>query len=168
MNIHSTSLMIAAATLTGCTMPHMTATQALPTNPGADTAYLAELKDGFDDLEIITAKEVAVELRGTGFAQVSGQPGKTVNERRLLAIRAARIEALRDLTEQVHGISLSSRTSLAETVVKNDRVEAIVEGEIRGAQTVRITPRDNDSFEVVMALSPDTVRYILRAAQGAQ
>ena len=34
---------------------------------------------------------------GHGYAQVPGQPGKTHNEKRLMAMRAARLDAMRDL-----------------------------------------------------------------------
>jgi hypothetical protein len=32
---------------------------------------------------------------------------------------------------------------------------------------LRITPKDGDSFEVVLTLSPDVVRYIMRAVGRA-
>jgi hypothetical protein len=106
-----------------------------------------------------------VQFTGLGLSQVSKQPGASTNEKRLMAIRAARMEALRDLTEQIHGIRINSETVLRDQVLRSDSVRALVEGEIRGARTLRITPKGSDSFEVVMALDPDTVAYILRAAR---
>ena len=106
-----------------------------------------------------------VQFTGLGLSQVSKQPGASTNEKRLMAIRAARMEALRDLTEQIHGIRINSETMLRDQVLRSDSVRGLVEGEIRGARTLRITPKGSDSFEVVMALDPDTVAYILRAAR---
>ena len=82
-----------------------------------------------------------------------------------MAIRAARLEAIRDLTEQIHGIRINSESTLHDQVLRSDTVRAVVAGEIRGARTLRITPKGEDSFEVVLALDPDTVRYILRAVR---
>ena len=167
----------AVLAVAGCSEDPATAVAALPAQADAATVALAETKDALDKLSPPTATVPATataasaasaptpvqEFQGTGFAQVSRQPGASLNAKRLMAIRAARLEALRDLTEQVHGIRLSSTSSLRDAVLTSDHLQALVEGEIRGARTVRITPKGGDSYEVVMALSPDTVRYILRA-----
>ena len=111
-----------------------------------------------------TQADTPTVITGLGYSQVSTQPGKTVNERRLLAIRAARLEAMRDLTEQVYGIHLTSETTVRDTVTRNDVIQGKVHGVLRGARTARITPKDNDTFEVVLELNPSTVAYIVRAA----
>ncbi|MHA7849735.1 LPP20 family lipoprotein [Roseovarius sp.] len=171
----------AVLAVAGCSEDPATAVAALPAQADAATVALAETKDALDKLSPPAAASVPAaataasapapvqEFQGTGFAQVSRQPGASLNAKRLMAIRAARLEALRDLTEQVHGIRLSSTSSLRDAVLTSNHLQALVEGEIRGARTVRITPKGGDSYEVVMALSPDTVRYILRATgkQGA-
>lgn len=46
-------------------------------------------------------------LTSVGFASVSVQPGKSLNQKRILAIKAARLDALAKLTEQIHGIQIS-------------------------------------------------------------
>ena len=55
-----------------------------------------------------------------GYASISSQPAKSINQRRLMAIRAARLEAMRNLTEQVHGIKVNSRTTIIDAIVQND------------------------------------------------
>ncbi|MEC8042693.1 MAG: hypothetical protein VX181_18695, partial [Pseudomonadota bacterium] len=57
-------------------------------------------------------------------------------------------------------------TTLRDNVIRSDNLRAVVDGEIRGAKTLRIVPKGNDSFQVILALDPDTVAYILRAARG--
>ena len=152
------------------------ATEALPLSATASTAQLAEVKDNLDAADRMNAPpppatgfaggaEVA-PLKGLGFAQIAGQPGKTHNEKRLMAIRAARMDALRDLTEQVHGIRLSASTTIRDAVVQDDSLTAMVDGTIRGARTVRVTPKGTDSYEVEMMLDRDTVAYIVRALKG--
>ena len=163
--------------LASCTSSQ-TATRALPPGAAPATRSLAKTKDALD---AISAKHITpaktdgqavtrdnLRLTGVGFAQVSGQPGGTLNERRLMAIRAARLEALRDLAEQVHGIRLSATSTVQKTVMQNDELRGIVEGEIRGARTQKIEPRDKDTYRVVMSLEPDTVRYILRTVRGGR
>lgn len=161
------SLLLTAALLplSAC-MTATRAVDALPTDASPRTEAVAQLKDDLTAVPMVAAApEPPLEFTGLGLAQVAGQPGGTLNERRLMAIRAARLEAMRDLTEQVHGLRLDAETTVSDQVVRSDRVRGIVSGEIRGARTVRITPKGNDSFEVVMALDPDTVRYIVQAVR---
>lgn len=102
--------------------------------------------------------------RGMGYGQVSGQPGKTLNERRLMAIRAAKLEAYRDLAEQVYGIRLASNSLLRDKVLRDDQIRAEVDGLIRGAETVKIEPRPDQTYMVVLELSPRVVADIKRLA----
>ena len=170
-----------ALLLAACGSQPDRAVDALPMDATGLTRQLAEVKDGLDAagaLDAAAPLPAAAPLApqqadsgqrpitGLGFAQIAGQPGKTLNEKRLMAIRAARMDALRDLTEQIHGIRLSASTSLRDAVVTDDRLAAMVEGTLRGARTVRVTPKGSDSYEIEMVIDPDTVAYILRALRG--
>lgn len=103
---------------------------------------------------------------GRGFAQVSGQPGATLGERRLLAVRAARLDAVRDLAEQVRGIRLDVETLVDDAVVRDDRLSASIDTTLRGARTVSIQPRGEDGYEVVMELDAASVALVLRMARA--
>jgi outer membrane protein FlgP len=164
--------------LTACTTPPVTrAVDALPQDPMAGTRMLAEVKDNLDALDRaqaqptttvpapapMTAGMATPHLTARGFAQVAGQPGQTLNEKRLLAIRAARLDALRDLTEQVHGIRISGDSLLRDAVLRNDTLAAQVQGTLRGARTVSVEPRGDDGYAVTMELDADTLAYIVRA-----
>lgn len=161
------ALALMALTLTACAPTHPSATDALPLDASPATRQLAQVKDMIDQLEPTvtapTAAAVAAPLLGRGFAQVAQQPGESVNQRRLLAMRAARLDALRDLTEQVHGIHLTSDSTLRDAVLRNDMLAARVEGTLRGARTLSIEPKGEDGYAVTMQLDADTVAYIVRA-----
>lgn len=155
----------------GCAAPPR-ATDALPDAASDRTVALAEVKDMMTapDLQpapaaMPDAKTIPV-LTGRGFSQVAGQPGGTLNERRLLAMRAARLEALRDLTEQVHGIQISADSTLRDAVMRNDTLAAHVQGSLRGARTLSIEPKGEDGYQVVLELDADTVAYVLRAVRS--
>lgn len=160
--------------LAGCvsTAPQ-TATDVLPLSATEQTVQLAEVKDNLDAADRMGAPpppavlaDDARPLKGLGFSQIAGQPGKTTNEKRLMAIRAARMDALRDLTEQVHGIRINATTTIREAVVKDDSLSAVVQGTLRGARTTRVAPSGHDSYEVEMVLDRETVAYIVRALKG--
>ena len=107
-----------------------------------------------------------VDLKGVGHAVVHSQPGKSPEQQRLLAIRAARIAALRDLAEQIYGARIEGDTTVTEAMVQNDQVRLSVEGLVRGASTVRINPVGDDSYEVVLKISGREVVRALQAARG--
>ena len=105
-------------------------------------------------------------ITGMGYASVSSQPAKAVNQRRLMAIRAARMEAMRNITEQVHGIQINSRTTIMDAIVQNDSLRATVDGLIVGAKTVRINPVGADTYEVVLELDQALINTIMKAARS--
>lgn len=175
--------------LAGCTTGDIhTASDALPLNATEGAIQLAEVKDNIDTLDakmLAPAHGLAADagatahsatsmsfvddtppLRAIGYAQIAGQPGKTANEKRLMALKAARMEALRDLTEQVHGIRLNAETTVHDVVVRSDSLHATVSGTLRGARTVRITPTGSDSYEVEMVIDRGTLAYLVRALRG--
>ena len=169
-------ILAALLALSACASTPETATEALPMDATGLTTQLATVKDDLDAADVaaappppappVAAADAVPALKGLGFAQIAGQPGGTMNEKRLMAIRAARMDALRDLAEQVHGIRLSASTSIRDAVVQDDSLTALVDGTIRGARTVRVTPKGTDSYEVEMMLDRDTVGYIVRALKG--
>lgn len=158
----------------GCVTTPQSAQEALPLSATPATVQLAEVKDNLDGADrmaappppAVAAVAGVQPLKGLGFAQIAGQPGKTHNEKRLMAIRAARMDALRDLTEQVHGIRISASTTVRDAVVQNDSLSAVVDGTLRGARTLRVAPSGTDSYEVEMVLDRETVAYIVRALKG--
>ncbi len=104
-------------------------------------------------------------LTATGYAVVSTQPGQNVEQKRLMAIRAARMSAMRELAEQIHGLKVDSNTTVIDLMVQNDTFRGIVSGIIRGARTVRINPTGSDTYETVLEIDQDMVAYLFRQAQ---
>ncbi len=105
-------------------------------------------------------------LTATGYAVVSTQPGQNVEQKRLMAIRSARMAAMRELAEQIHGLKVDSNTTVIDLMVQNDTFRGIVSGVIRGARTVRINPTGNDTYETVLEIDQDMVAYLFRQAQS--
>ncbi len=118
--------------------------------------------------QAITQPKVKIvpTITGMGYASVSSQPAKSINQRRLMAIRTARLDAMRNLTEQVHGMQINSRTTVIDAVMQNDSLRATVDGLILGAKTVRINPVGADTYEVVLELDRALIDAIMRAASA--
>ena len=111
-------------------------------------------------------------LTATGYAVIEVQPRDIPAQRRLLAIRAAKLDAYRDLTEQVYGQYLDSTTTVRDMVVRSDSFRARVEGVVYGANLVQIEPRGADTYEVTMSLDKSIVNdlrmmYLKRSLMAA-
>ena len=100
-----------------------------------------------------------------GYAVTSTQPGRNDAQKRLMAIRSARMAAMRDLAEQIHGLKVDSSTTVIDLIVQNDTFRGMVNGTIRGARTVRINPTGTDTYEVVLEIDRETIGYLLKTAR---
>ena len=118
------------------------------------------LKEVFD-----SSVEKIPTLSAVGYAVVSSQPGRTDAQKRLMAIRSARMAAMRELAEQIHGIQVDSNTTVIDLMVQNDTFRAVVKGVIRGAKTVRINPTGVDTYETVLEIDKDMMLMMLRNAR---
>ena len=116
--------------------------------------------------EILSASvEKIPTITAVGYAVVSTQPGKNIAQKRLMAIRSARMAAMRELAEQIHGIQVDSNTTVIDLMVQNDTFRAVVKGIIRGAKTVRINPTGVDTYETVLEIDKDMMLMMLKSAR---
>ena len=74
-----------------------------------------------------------------------------------MAIRASKLDAYRNLTEQVYGQQLDATSTVADMVVTNDTFRSKGEGVIYGARLVSITPVGDDTYETTMSLDRHVV-----------
>ena len=65
-------------------------------------------------------------LTAVGYAVTSSQPGRSESQKRLMAIRSARMAAMRDLAEQIHGLQVDSNTTVIDLVVQNDTFLSLI------------------------------------------
>ena len=71
---------------------------------------------------------------GYGFG--TAQPGMNKAIARITSIRAAKVDAMRNLLETVKGVSIDSYTKVQDFVVQSDAVSARVSGIIKGAHVI--------------------------------
>jgi len=140
MTCASFALILTIAGLTGCA----NSTPGSYSSASSDASY----RPPMDRRETIMA---------TGYAVIGVQNNKNAPQQRLLAIRAAKIDAYRGLAEQVYGLNLDANTTVSEMTVMNDTFRTRVEGVIFGAKLTSITPLNNDTYEVTMSLDRGTV-----------
>ena len=135
-------LVLSMVALTGCKSISLT----VPTTSRDATSMVPPV---VEKRETITA---------TGYAVVTVQNHKNPAQQRLMAIRASKLDAYRNLTEQVFGQQLDASSTVADMVVTNDTFRTKVEGVIYGARLVSITPVGEDTYETTLSLDRDVVQ----------
>ena len=58
-------------------------------------------------------------------------------QKRILAIRAAKVAALRELAEIVDGVAVSGETIVKDASVQSDTIRAAVQGMVKGAKVLQ-------------------------------
>jgi len=71
---------------------------------------------------------------------------------RLMALRAAKVEALRNLLEQSYSVTIVSDSTVQDYVLKNDTIKAKVDGFIKGAWVSEERLLADGSYEVEMEI----------------
>ena len=113
--------------------------------------------------ETETSEFYVPSISAIGFASVSIQPSKNINQRRLMAMRAAKLDAYRSLTEQIHGIRIQGETTIGEAVLTSDKLAAAMNGIIIGARTVKIEPTSADTYQIQLEVSETHINRLIKA-----
>ena len=98
------------------------------------------------------APETYPVISAVGYAPISDQRGASESSRMLMALKASKLDAYRELTEQVYGQKVDSGQSLASLVILNTRLDSSVQGVIRGAKVVKSYPVGNDTYATELEL----------------
>ena len=105
-------------------------------------------EDEYDGLSALAQGGV---IEATGYSVIQSHSGSEPQQR-LMAIKAARLDAFRQLAEIVYGTYIDSNTTISDLTIQDDVYRARVEGVIYGAELVKIEPISNDTYAVTLGL----------------
>lgn len=110
----------------------------------------------------VAGSPAPTDLVAVGFASITAQPGADAAQRRLQAARAAKMDAYRNLAEQVYGIEFAGDSVVDDTRVREDNIRVRVSGVIAGAEVVALEPLGNDSYQATIRLPAHRVAALQR------
>jgi hypothetical protein len=108
-----------------------------------------------------------VTLNATGYGAVNmaaceGQCDRVLPaQRKLLAMRAARLDAYRAMAEQVYGLRIEGGSTVGSLALKDDSFKVYIDAFIRGARVTNTVQREDGTYETTVEMDFDT-----NAAQG--
>lgn len=111
-------------------------------------AYLKPVQQEVDPVAPMT-------LRVVGYGAPSTDSSQTAVQRRLLAMRASKMDAYRSMAERVYGTSVSGTTTVRDMVLQNDRFRTYVETYMHGARVVSTDVMPDGSVETILEMTID-------------
>ena len=99
-----------------------------------------------------------IQAKGTGIQAQGISPAEAY----LSAERAAKIDALRNLSEQIYGVRITSQTTVRDFVTQYDEVSANVTAFLQGAREIETRELPDGSIEVVVELPLNGLYQILK------
>lgn len=79
-------------------------------------------------------------LKAVGYAPLAEQKADSAEQRMLMAMKASKLEAYKELAEQVYGQKVDYKVTMQQAVVGNDKLKGSIQGVIKGARVVKTYP----------------------------
>ncbi|MBS1186391.1 MAG: hypothetical protein H6R04_409 [Burkholderiaceae bacterium] len=96
-----------------------------------------------------------VKITAVGHGATSSFDAYSTGQKRLMAMRASKLDAYRSLAEQVYGIRLTGNTTVGAMMVQNDSFRVYIDTTLRGARVQSITPMADGNYETVVEMDFD-------------
>lgn len=91
-------------------------------------------------------------ITAVGYGALPTQEGLSLEQRRILAMRASKLDAYRSLAETVAGLKITGSSTVSAVTMTNDSFRVYVEAYLRGARVLTVTPMPSGSYETVLEL----------------
>ena len=126
---------------------------------GLSTALSAhEVNSNFDTVK---SKKLAqqdeeplppIVIRVTGYGAFEKAEDAASESKKLLALRASKLDAFRALAERVYGTTVTGNSTVQDFVLKHDGFATVVDTVVRGARVVSVMENKGAGFETVLEL----------------
>lgn len=94
-----------------------------------------------------------------GYAPIESQKGDSFDIKMINAIKASKLEAYKELAEQVHGVLLTSQNAASDSQLTSDSIDIQVNGLVRGAKVLK-SYHEGDLYITELQLDMRTLGYL--------
>lgn len=131
-------IVLALLALAGCAGPRSTASSNSPANVQSATNMPPVV--------------LPSKITSIGYGAQPTQEGLSLEQRRLLAMRASKLDAYRSLAETVAGLKITGNSTVSAVTMNNDSFRVYIEAQLRGARVLTVTPMPGGSYETILEL----------------
>ncbi|MCE5182739.1 MAG: LPP20 family lipoprotein [Betaproteobacteria bacterium] len=93
-----------------------------------------------------------VRLTAIGYGATSSFDGYTPGQRRLMAMRASKLDAYRALAEQIYGVRVVGNSTVSALASQNDGYRVYVNAFVRGSRLISVTPMADGNYETELEI----------------
>mgnify|MGYP005989103175 FL=1 len=129
---------------------------------GDDDEEVEDIASMDSDDSLLTPEQTHVDpvapliLRVVGYGAVNPKAkGMSKVQKRLMSIRASRLDAYRSMAERVYGTKISGSSTVRDLVVQNDSFRTYVDTFIHGARVISTDVLEDGSVETVLEMVVD-------------
>lgn len=94
-----------------------------------------------------------------GYAPIAAQKGSTFELQMLYAIKASKLDAYKELAEQIYGVLLNSENQVSGSLLQDSLVESRVKGLIRGARVLK-SYHDGGMYITELELNMENLAFL--------
>ena len=125
------------------------------------------MPEELDDSAVVGASSAGVVPRTLNIPEI--WKNHCTGQGRLMAARAARVDALRRLAERIKGLRIDSETIVNDFVADSDEIQTRLNASLTGAKEVRVKYLKHELIcEVTMQVKLKTILATLRSAVDAE
>lgn len=131
------------------------------------TMYRTPCCTAFTADQVPTMVSQPQRIQAVGHGSMGNYSQYTIGQAKLMAMRAAQVDAYRVLAEQVYGYRISGATTVAAFATQNDVVRTYVDTFIRGTRLVSNVSIGDGNFEATVELELP-IGFLDCLSQGGQ
>jgi hypothetical protein len=106
----------------------------------------------FNTASTMPAYQPPIIVRVTGYGAYDSNKDRLSEKKRLMAMRASKLDAYRALAERVYGTTITGNSTVRDFVLKEDGFRTMVDSVIRGAKVISVVDNNKGSFETLLEL----------------
>jgi len=101
-------------------------------------------------------------IKAKGYGAISDDPSVSQAQKIPGAKRAAKMDALRNLIEQIKGVYVDSKTTIKDFVTQSDTIESNIQAFVQGARIIETKDLGDGSFEVSVEINLRPLKAIVK------
>src|SRR5471030_2563214 len=95
------------------------------------------------------------KLSAVGYGSPSSFDRYAEGQKRLMAMRASKLDAYRSMAEQVYGVRVTGGSTVSAMMVQNDSFRVSIDAYVRGAHVTNVTQMADGNYETTIEMEFD-------------